>query len=244
VVFISFLSGVYEQSPLVPGDIGILIDDTEKGVPFHPGMGPHKILEQYLGSRFQPKLGRVASPHLAREFMSLAEEMGIRTGPASIIGTPTSTEYQSAQEIAEAVNGFRTSRQIILDDLSRAVIPNRGASDALRTIFNRRWRTPSLLFGMGNTFELAVMRQTIGRAVGETMQFESDIPLLPLALITDSVGRKSMKTDHAEIVKTAFGTADRNATLIRTFVEKIAQGKISYPAPVNTMPISLQACLP
>lgn len=239
VVILSYLSGVMEGSPLKPGDLGVIIDDSNLGPTFHPGFGPHSVLEKFLGSRFQNKAGR-NNLTLAGEFCKLAQSKGIHAGSATIVGTPGETEYQSFFEMELAQASMRLAKKMGLDDLAGAVYPRRKPADWMRYIFTRSLREPSLLFGMGNTFELATMRQIQVRTNPENTEnpyIESDIPVLPIALITDSVGKGSQKVSHEKIVAEAFATASRNAELLKDFVHALINGDIKIPLP-NRLPPS------
>jgi len=186
----TYLTGVREGHVLTPGDVGLILDDTELTNVVHPGHGARSILDEYFGPHFQPKAGRASNLELARMYADYARATGYpNLYPAAVCGTPGTTEYQSFLEVGLLDPAFERARDGNLGVIARQVF----GEDAARTL--------SLLYDMGVTAELATMRQTFPD--------EPDFRVLALGLATDSVGgSQSLVVDHNAVVGAAFAAGE------------------------------------
>ncbi len=194
---LTYLVGVREDSSLKPGDVGLIIDDTELSNTVHPGHGPRGILDTYTGSHFQPKAGRASNLELAKRYSQFALDNGYgNMYPAAACGTPGTTEYQSFLEVGLLDAALEKARAGNLGIVAKQVFGDAGPEKL------------SLLYDMGITAELATMRQTF--------EGEEDFKVLALGLATDAVGgEQSLVVDHNAVVGAAFaaGAAHRDMLL-------------------------------
>ena len=198
----TYLVGVREGQVLKPGDVGLILDDTELTNIVHPGHGAREILDEHFGSRFQPKAGRSTNMEVAKAYVDFARKIGYKNlFPTVVCGTPGTTEYQSFFEVALLDAAFNNLKD---SGLSNAVI-NTFSKEALGKL--------SLLYGMGVTAELATMRQTFPK--------EPDFRVLALGLATDSVGgSQSLVIDHEAVVKAALAAGEEHRDRLLQFEKK------------------------
>lgn len=234
----TYLTGVDEESPLRPGDLGIVIDHTEAAggrAGLSAGAGPRNLLDPLIGERFQPKLGRASDGSLAKLFFELASERDIRVGPAAALGTVGTTSYQGELDRGFALAAFSHVAHHL---------------DAQAKEMFESPLVTSLFYDMGLSFEADVIRQTIARhhVNGDDHYFEPDFPLLLIALPTDIVGSGSADVDHAAVVAEAFRHGARNGELIYEFVHRVAnqlrQVEIAPPPEWVRPDFSLASLLP
>ncbi len=221
LVVLTYVTGVREGHPLQPGDLGLILDDTEMSNNIHPGHGPRAFLNQKEGPHFQAKAGRASNRDVARAFADYAKEVGYdRLFPAVAIGTPGTTEYQSYFEVGLLDNGFETTKQGNL----RSVIEKTFGEGGIDRL--------SLLFDMGITSELATMRQKFKK--------EKEFNFIAFGLGTDLVGGiQSEEIDHDAVFDKAIheGPYHRGHIInfARRFDAKLPQKLDDYSFKGNTV---------
>lgn len=196
----TYLTGVREGQALQPGDVGLILDDTELTNVVHPGHGARGILDEYFGPHFQPKAGRASNLDVAKQYADFANREGYgNIYPAAVCGTPGTTEYQSFLEVGLLDSAFAQVSGANLGEIARATF---GTQDGL-----------SLLYGMGVTAELATMRQTF--------EGEPDFKVLALGLATDLVGgSQSLVVDHPAVVAAAFAAGEKHKQKLLQFEDQ------------------------
>lgn len=195
----TYLVGAREGHALKPGDVGLILDDTELTNVVHPGHGARGVLDEYFGPHFQPKAGRASNLEVAKLYVDFARENGyMNIFPAAVCGTPGTTEYQSFLEVGLLDQAFAEAQVANLREIAQQIFVT---SEHL-----------SLLYGMGVTAELATMRQTL--------EGEPDFRVLALGLATDSVGGKqSLVVDHPSVVAAAFVAGEEHKNKLLQFEE-------------------------
>lgn len=197
VFILTYLTGVRDGLTMVPGDLGVIFDDSPFDTGSHPGHGPRAILDKFAGERFQPKDGRASTMDVARLFIDFARGQNIALFPAAAVGTPGATEYQSSMEAT------------LFDQAFAAALAEGNFGRAVREVANDE--QAALLFCMGVTEELATMRQTHGG--------ERGFKVLALGLATDAVGgAQSTEINHQEVVEAAFARGEMYRNLIVDFI--------------------------
>lgn len=181
LVILTYVTGVREGHPLQPGDLGLILDDTELTNIIHPGHGARAVLDEAQGSHFQAKAGRSSNKNVAKQYIEYARQAGYdRLFPAVAIGTPGTTEYQSYFEVGLLDDGFDRVKAGNLMGLVEDVFGTTGPERL------------SMLFDMGITSELATMRQK--------HKGEKEFNYISFGLGTDLVGgAQSEEIDHDEV---------------------------------------------
>lgn len=219
LVVLTYVVGVREGHPLQPGDLGMILDDTEMTNIIHPGFGARALLDQHEGSHFQAKAGRSSNFEVAKAFADYAKENSYnRVFPAVAAGTPGTTEFQSYLEVALLDEAFERVRQGNLKKLVDDVFGEGGAERL------------SLLFDMGITSELATMRQK--------NKGEKEFNYIAFGLGTDLVGGvQSMSIDHDAVfdkaVKEGEYHRDHIMNFARRFSTKLPQKLPDYSLRAN-----------
>lgn len=203
----TFLAGVYEGHPLEKGDLAIIVDDSELGNNTHPGLGQRALLDEWLGSRFQPKMERSGSRELMQGFYRTARGLGFNSAPAVAVGTPGDPEFENYFELALALNTFDRAKSLGLDTYIKKTFEDPQAVE-----------DTALIFGMGISADLAVVR--------EAFPGETDFPFLALALISDKVGQESIHTTHNSNVSAARSYQDQNTALLKQFILFYIRGQL------------------
>jgi len=196
---LTYLVGVREGHILRPGDVGLIIDDTELTNVVHPGHGPRSIADAFFGSHFQPKAGRSSNLEIAKMYADFAKKNKYNNlYPAAVCGTPGTTEYQGYLEVGLLDGAFNEAQNRALGKMAQETFGEEAANSL------------SLLFGMGVTAELATMRQTFPD--------EPDFRVLALGLATDSVGGdQSLTIDHGAVVNAAFAAGKNHSDKLLQF---------------------------
>ncbi len=224
MVVLTYLTGVSENSPVKPGGLGIVVDYTERAggrAGLSAGSGPHYILDETVGARFQLKMGRGSDQQLAQLFFDLSRRDGIDIGFAVAVGTQNTTSFQGYLDVGGAETMFQAARAHGLDEY-------------VQKTYGRNARL-SLFYDMSLAFEADLLRQIIIRTnpanPGEDF-VEADIPLLIVVFPTDSVGKGSLTVSHATVIRESMSKAPRNQALL----EKYTRGMIlnlptTHPVP-------------
>ena len=236
-VILTYLTGVDEDSPLKPGDLGVVIDHLELSggrAGLSPGAGPHDILDRMTGNRFEPKAGRASDRPITQLFTKLARDRGIRVGGVLAVGTMGTTSYQGIGERALALTLFDRAKAIGLTALTEELF---GEGEV-----------PSLFYDMALSFDVDTVRQVIQKThVDDPAQTytEPDFSLLVVVLPTDSVGEGSGTVDHGKVVASALATGERNGALIAELLTTLTNDPSVLPPvsppPAWVGPLSLQA---
>jgi hypothetical protein len=204
LVVLTYVVGVREGHALKPGDLGLILDDTELTNIIHPGHGPRALLDQYEGSHFQAKAGRSSNLKVAKAFVDYAKKTHYdRIFPAITVGTPGTTEYQSFFEVALLDKAFDRACRGNLKGVVNGVFGEDG-SERL-----------SLLFDMGITSELATIRQRLKE--------EKEFNFIAFGLGTDLVGGKqSLEIDHDAVFAEAIAKGEYHRDQILNFARQFS----------------------
>ncbi|OIO13334.1 hypothetical protein COV53_02380 [Candidatus Gottesmanbacteria bacterium CG11_big_fil_rev_8_21_14_0_20_37_11] len=153
----------------------------------HPGFGAVGLLEKYLGSHFQAKMGRSTDIHLAKMLVEQAKKTNTPLFSASIVGTPGMPEFETAEEYVIWQRTVEETRGMFTGEIANQVF---GAGEAERVV---------PMHVMGVSAELANLRQKFDD--------ENEFRFVPLCLASDSVGSGSFKVDHGGNFATALAEA-------------------------------------
>jgi hypothetical protein len=201
-VFLTYLAGVIEGYQMKPGDAGVIVSDSEGTNVLHPGFGPTAILDNYLGSHFQPKFASTSSIEETRILVQTAIQMGLPIYPVSVCGAAGTPEFENAEEIAAWIQSFKVARKGASGDWAGIIFDGKNPIGKIVPILSHGRRILTPAFGMGITFEQAVMRQ----------RHPNENPFKVVAMIhaTDTVGESGSKiVSHAANVAAAFATGGK-----------------------------------
>ena len=166
-VFTDYLAGASEGHSLKVGEAGLILSDSEFTNVLHPGHGPVAILDEFLGSHFQSKFAPTSDNILSKFFLDAAGADGMKVKPVAVAGTLGTPEFQNPEE-------FDMWRQFV--EKARSGQTGKWADE----LFVAGNLDLTAAYGMGITFEQAVLRQKFAD--------EHPIKTIALVIVSDIVG--------------------------------------------------------
>lgn len=140
-------------------------------------------------------------------------------------------------KVTDILRYFLTFRQNWLAKISSDTPEDAKLTGMQKVLYSLRSHEPSLGWGMGNSLEPANLRRLLMRPSSTRKNmiiFESDIPTLNLAVITDFGGpHESPNANHLKFIEKAQDRAPKYEQALREIAQAVAHGEVSLPTPQN-----------